>query len=75
MANKKIKPVWLDVGKNLDVPCPHVSGKIMIKALRLPQGVKPKYLLKKQESLKKSTGSTEPSAVSAASRERPSPSK
>ena len=24
LASKKIKPVWLDVGKNLEVPCPHV---------------------------------------------------
>lgn len=43
MVNKKVRPVWLDVGKNLDVPCPHVNGKIIIKALRLPNGVQPKY--------------------------------
>ena len=43
MASKKLKPVWLDVGKNLDVPCPHVKGKIIIKALRLPAGVEPQY--------------------------------
>ena len=43
MANKKVKPVWLDVGKNIDVPCPHVKGKIVIKALRLPPGVQPAY--------------------------------
>ena len=43
MASKKLKPVWLDVGKNLDVPCPHVKGKIIIKALRLPAGVAPQY--------------------------------
>ena len=27
----------------MDVPCPHVQGRIIIKALRLPQGVWPKY--------------------------------
>ena len=43
LASKKIKPVWLDVGKNLEVPCPHVQGKIIIKALRLPGGVETKY--------------------------------
>ena len=43
LASKKVKPVWLDVGKNLDVPCPDVSGKIVIKALRLPKGVTPSY--------------------------------
>jgi len=42
MASKKVKPVWLDAGKSLDVPCPHIQGKIIIKALRLPDGVAPK---------------------------------
>lgn len=43
LASKKIKPVWLDVGKNVDVPCPDVNGKIIIKALRLPPRVLPNY--------------------------------
>ena len=24
LVSKKVKSVWLDAGKNLDVPCPHV---------------------------------------------------
>lgn len=43
LASKKVKPVWLDVGKNVDVPCPDVNGKIIIKALRLPPSVLPNY--------------------------------
>ena len=42
LVSKKVKSVWLDAGKSLDVPCPHVQGKIIIKALRLPSGVEPK---------------------------------
>ena len=41
-SSKKVKPVWLDAGKSLDVPCPHIQGKIIIKALRLPNNVEPK---------------------------------
>jgi len=44
LVSKKVKSVWLDGGRSLDVPCPHVEGKIIIKALRLPNGIKPKLL-------------------------------
>ncbi len=43
LASKKTRTVWLDIGKNMNVPCPNMQGKIVIKALRLPKGVQTKF--------------------------------
>ena len=40
LSSSKMKLVWLDVGRNLNVCVPNVDGKIRIKALRLPKGIR-----------------------------------
>lgn len=41
-ATKKVITVWQDLDGQVDQPVPKNNGKIRIKALRLPKGVKAK---------------------------------
>ena len=41
-ATKKVITVWQDLDGQVDQPVPKNNGKIRVKALRLPKGVKAK---------------------------------
>ena len=34
--------VWIDQSKNPDRPVPHMDGKVVMKVLRMPMGIKHK---------------------------------
>lgn len=45
-AGKRNVKVWLDLPNNIDVNAPSIDGKIRIKVLRMPKGLKKRELPK-----------------------------
>lgn len=44
MANRKQTRVWVDFNKMQDISVPNVEGRIRVKALKMPKGVKAKVV-------------------------------
>ena len=50
LAGGRTQKLWIDMAKNLDRPVPHIEGKIIIKALKLPVDVKRKVQIQRANS-------------------------